>query len=246
MVKGIIDIHCHILHGVDDGSKSLEEAVNALKKASEEGIKTIILTPHYRKNMFETPTEKIIEQFRELYPYAKEAGVQIYPGCEYHVDGDLIDDICEERHFTLARSKYVLTEYSSAHSFSYIREHTYEVISSGYIPVLAHVERYPALVDGGDSIIELSEMGARIQLNADAVLGLDGKKAKKFCLKVLHAELADFIASDCHGINYRPSHLAECCAFVERKFGENEAKRIFVDNPKHITRMLESYSKRRK
>lgn len=241
MLEGIIDIHCHILHGVDDGVQSLEEAVCVLEKASEDGIRTMILTPHYRKKMFETSKEQIEAQFRELYPYAKELGVQIYPGCEYHVDSDMIDDIREERHFTLARSKYVLTEYSSVHTFGYIWKHTDQVLRSGYIPVLAHVERYPALTEGIGRIAELSGMGARIQMNADAVLGLSGRKIKKFCHNVLREGLADYIASDCHGMSFRPSHLAECCSYVEKKFGEEEARRIFVKNPKKITRLLEAY-----
>ena len=87
----MIDIHCHLLYGVDDGSKSLEESVEMLKIAKKQGITGIILTPHLRHGMFKHPLEKIERHYKKLMPYAKKLGIEIKLGTEYHVATDMID-----------------------------------------------------------------------------------------------------------------------------------------------------------
>ena len=87
----MIDIHCHLLYGVDDGSKSLEESVEMLKIAKKQGITGIILTPHLRHGMFKHPLEKIERHYKKLMPYANKLGIEIKLGTEYHVATDMID-----------------------------------------------------------------------------------------------------------------------------------------------------------
>ena len=87
----MIDIHCHLLYGVDDGSKSLEESVEMLKIAKKQGITGIILTPHLRHGMFKHPIEKIERHYKKLMPYAKKLGIELKLGTEYHVATDMID-----------------------------------------------------------------------------------------------------------------------------------------------------------
>ncbi|MGN1158261.1 MAG: CpsB/CapC family capsule biosynthesis tyrosine phosphatase [Agathobacter sp.] len=237
-MKGIIDIHCHVLHGVDDGVQTIEEAEQFFRQMAAEGIAGVILTPHYRKGMFETPQSVMAERYRQLYPVAKAAGVIALPGCEYHVDQQMLENISQKRRWTLAGSSYVLTEYSGADDYDYIKGNTYELLSAGYIPVLAHIERIRCLNSDIGALEELSDMGARIQVNADAVLGIEGGTSKRFCRKLLKEDLIDFIASDCHGLKRRPSHLAECADYVERKYGHQLAKKIFLDNPREILRSI--------
>ncbi len=87
----MIDIHCHLLYGVDDGSKSIEESVEMLKIAKKQGITGIILTPHLRHGMFKHPLEKIERHYKKLMPYAKKLGIELKLGTEYHVATDMID-----------------------------------------------------------------------------------------------------------------------------------------------------------
>lgn len=230
----MIDIHCHLLYGVDDGAKTIEESVAMLKAAKEQGIQIMILTPHYRHGMFAYPVDKIEEHFKQLTPYAEEIGVKIFLGCEYHVNSQIVQSFDTGRCHTLADTKYVLTEYSHQTEFSYIHKMTEELILHGYIPVVAHVERYKCMVDNLDCAAELQDMGAMIQMNADAILGLEGWGVKRYCKKMLQEGLVDIVASDSHGMKERASHVRKCYDLIAKKFEEDYAQELLVENPVKI------------
>ena len=108
---------------------------------------------------------------------------------------------------------------------------TEELILHGYIPVIAHVERYRCMVENLDLAAELQDMGAMIQMNADAILGLEGWGSKRYCKKMLQEELVDIVASDSHGIAERVNHMRKCYEVIAKKFGEDYAKELMHDNP---------------
>ena len=108
----MIDIHCHLLYGVDDGAKTIEESVAMLEAAKEQGISAMILTPHYRHGMFAYPKEEIEEHFRILEPYAQKLGIYLALGTEYHVNSHIVEALDSGRCRTMAGSRYVLCEYS--------------------------------------------------------------------------------------------------------------------------------------
>ena len=128
----MIDIHCHLLYGVDDGSKSLEESVEMLKIAKKQGITGIILTPPLRHGMFKHPLEKIERHYKKLMPYAKKLGIEIKLGTEYHVATDMIDAFHGGLCHTLADTQYILTEYSHSSEYSFVYKMTREAIFAGY------------------------------------------------------------------------------------------------------------------
>ena len=109
--KTMIDIHCHLLYGVDDGAKTIEESVAMLEAAKEQGISAMILTPHYRHGMFAYPKEEIEEHFRILEPYAQKLGIYLALGTEYHVNSHIVEALDSGRCRTMAGSRYVLSEY---------------------------------------------------------------------------------------------------------------------------------------
>lgn len=229
-----IDIHNHTLFGVDDGPPDIRESEKMLAEARTQGAEAIILTPHYRRGMFAYPTEAVEENFIRLKSIGEALGVKLFLGCEYHVNGSLIEYIQSGRCKTLADSDYVLTEYSYQTEYSYILEQTQKLLSNGYFPVIAHVERYQCFQKKPELCAEISNMGAMIQINADSVLGLDGFKAKHFCKKLLKKEWADIIASDAHDMAGRASHMEQCRAYVEKKYGTEYADVLFVNNPRRI------------
>lgn len=238
MIK-LIDIHCHFMPYVDDGANDLDEALEALQEYAEQGIAAVILTPHYRSNMFETTQDMMLEQYRRLRVQAEKLGIRLFPGCEYHADAEMVSNLNAGRRWTLAGSEYVLTEFSSRHTLRDIQTKVQELRKNAYRPVLAHVERYPAVRDSADpcrEIYGLIEQGALIQINADAVLGMDGRILQKFSRMMLDRELVHFVASDAHGRAYRPSHLRECCDWISRRYGEDTAERLMLDNPMRILR----------
>lgn len=229
-----IDIHNHTLFGVDDGAKTLEESLKLLSDAKRQGAESVILTPHYRHGMFDYPLKRIQAHFEELTAASADIGIQLHLGCEYHVNRDMIDAFRTGRCLTLAGGDYVLTEYSQVSEYSFIIEQTQHLLSCGYFPVIAHVERYACLLKKPVLCAELSNMGAMIQINADSVLGLDGRAAEKFCKKLLKHEWADVIASDTHDRKERACHMAECQALVTKKYGSEYAHILFAANPKRI------------
>lgn len=229
----MIDIHCHLLYGVDDGAKTIEESVAMLEEAKRQGIVGMILTPHYRHGMFAYPTEEIEEHFRLLVPYARKLEMYLALGTEYHVNSQIVEALEHRRCRTLAGSRYVLCEYSHDTEYSYIYQMTQELLLHGYVPVLAHAERYQALADLGD-VEEIRSLGAWITVNADAALGLEGMGPKKYCRKLFKEELVDVVASDSHGIRERACHMEKCRAYIEKKFGKEQTENLFLKNPLKI------------
>lgn len=230
----MIDMHCHLLYGVDDGPTKIEESIKMLEEAKNQGIEKIILTPHYRYGMFAYPKEKIERHFEELKPYGEKLGIQIYLGTEYHVNTQIVEALESEKCHALADTRYVLTEYEYHTEYTFIKQMTQKLILHGYRPIIAHVERYKCMVSDLHRAGELQEMGAYIQVNADAVLGLDGHGTKAYCKKLLKKGLVDMIASDSHGISKRSCHMGKCYDYVGKKYGADYANELFVKKPSEI------------
>jgi protein-tyrosine phosphatase len=170
----------------------------------------------------------------QLGPWAKELGIGLALGTEYHVDTHIVEALDSGRCRTLAGSRYVLCEYSESSEYSDLSTMTQELILHGYVPIIAHVERYRCIVDDPEGAGRLREMGAWIQLNADAVLGMEGIATRRFCKKMLKAAYVDVIASDSHGVDKRACHLDKCYRALAKKYGEAYAERLFYQNPAKI------------
>lgn len=230
----MIDMHCHLLYGVDDGADTIEESVEMLRTAQKQGVEAVILTPHYRHGMFAYPKETVEANFQKLQSCARQLGIALALGTEYHVNSRIVEAFQNGRCHTLAGSKYVLSEYSHDSEFGYIYRMTEELIRHGYIPVIAHAERYACMTSDLHGAGELRELGAWIQLNADAVLGLEGRTPKRYCKKMLEYGYVDVVASDSHGITRRACHLEQCRAYIEKKLGQEIAERLLQENPAMI------------
>lgn len=226
-----IDIHDHLLFGVDDGSPDLETSVRLLKKAYDQGAEGIILTPHRRYGMFECPRETVDERIGQLREAMGDTPLKLYPGCEYHVCSDIAEDLKEGRIHTLADSDYVLTEFSHSMRYSDILRYVDLLIRSGYTPVIAHAERCPYLVSDDDQVDDIRSRGALIQLNAGSVLGYEGRAAARTCKRLLKQRLADVIAGDVHDDDERCDRMAECYRYVSRRYGGEYADELFLGTP---------------
>lgn len=231
----MIDIHCHLLYGVDDGAKTAAESVAMLSVAMQQNITEIILTPHYRRGMFPYNKDVIISHFEALADAAKERGIRLYTGCEYHADTDMISNIQSGYCDTLAGSYYVLTEFS--HNTAYMQMHNRleELVSNGFFPVIAHAERYEVIAKEPEVLYEFREMGAMVQINANSILGIDGSPMKKICKRILKMSLADIVASDSHNTTDRRNNMLDAYKYVEKKYGTSYAGRLFEVNPAKIT-----------
>ncbi|MGN0169681.1 MAG: CpsB/CapC family capsule biosynthesis tyrosine phosphatase [Lachnospiraceae bacterium] len=230
----MIDIHCHLLYGVDDGPKKIEESLDMLKAAKKQGVDTIILTPHYRKGMFPYVQDKILVHMEELSFCAEEVGISLFLGTEHHASSHMIEDLSSGRCQTLCGSSYVLVEFDYACEYRYIWNVVQELLRNGYLPIIAHAERCHCLIEDMDGLEQLRRAGAMIQINAASVLGKEGIRTKKACKTILQNRLADLIASDSHGTKVRPSYMGKCAEYIGRKYGKEYARLLFEINPSKI------------
>ena len=231
---GLVDIHCHLLYGVDDGAKNIDESIAMLDVAARQDITDIIVTPHLRRGMFSYPPEAIKAAFTALWPEAKKRGIHLYLGCEYHVNEEMSEKLQKKRIVSLGNSEYILTEFKHNADKYYIADNVNQLLSCGYIPVIAHVERIEYLHEHIPFIEEIRRYGAMIQVNADAILGYDGRTAQKFTQKLLDKNLVDIVASDSHGVTKRKNNLGEAYQKVVKKYGKETADRAFSINPRKI------------
>jgi protein-tyrosine phosphatase len=228
----IIDIHTHMLFGVDDGAADMETSLALLDKAYKEGTRRIFFTPHSIDGRFNfeganRSLEKLVTAARERYPELKFSG-----GCELYYSESAVDGLLQGKVPTLADSKYVLVEFHPTVCYFDLKNAIQKLTVSGFIPIIAHAERYGCLRK--ESTEHLVELGAYIQLNARSVLGKSGLEPKQFCKKLLKSGLVHFIASDAHDLKRRSSGLSDCVKHIEKKYSQKYAERIFYKNPMKI------------
>ena len=232
-MQGIIDIHSHILPGLDDGASNMEETIAMLGIAYEQGIRKMVATPHYHLGRYESTISKIEQSLEQVRMEVKRQGIlmELVMGNEIYYHSEAIRDVGLGNVSTLGGSSCVLVEFSPGSSLSYVRQALDFTIREGYTPVVAHVERYIELTKDIDDVAGLIDMGCYIQMNAGSIAGNAGMKIKSFCKKLLKNELVHFIATDCHGVNSRTPELKKCVQYIIKKFGDDYAKKLFIENP---------------
>lgn len=241
---GLFDMHCHIVPCVDDGAASLEEAVKMVEAEYKQGVRRIIVTPHFRKGMFEPSALEVKKQFQLLRKTVWEINkdIRLYLGCELYASEDMISQLDSRCAVAMAGSKYVLTELHEFVAASQVRRYLGLLLSDGYRPVIAHAERYECMRKDIKLIEDMIAMGALIQLNADSIVGKNGYAVRKFCKKLLKEGKVHFVGSDCHGIKRRVSRIGDAHDYICKKYGKEYADEIFVYNPQMI---LENARQRR-
>ncbi len=235
-MRGFTDIHCHILPLVDDGASNVEQATALIRMAWENGTRTIIFTPHYRGTFKKNTPERLNAIFTVFQKYitAQFPGMNVYLGNEIYYESDVPDLLAEGRVLTLNHSDYALIEFRCSTLQSQIITAVSEITRYGYVPIIAHVERYDASLKDESLIDELLQMGALIQVNADSVMGGQGYKTKKFCHRLLKAGKVHFIASDAHDTVRRPPLLRESFLHVYKKYGAEYAANVFYHNAQAV------------
>ena len=232
----IFDIHNHILPGVDDGSKDMETSIKMLKIAAKDGITDIILTPHNKPNRRNVYADEMVPMMEALKNRCREEHIDIrfHRGNEIYYRGDVVERIDIGKAATMGDSRYVLLEFGPEDPWDYIKNGTYEILSGGYTPIIAHVERYSHVVKDKDRVGALADMGAYIQINASSLMGEVGYPIKKFCKSLMKDGLVSFIATDAHDEKKRTPKLKDCIKYVSKKYGEPVATRIFLINPTKV------------
>ena len=237
-MDGFIDIHSHVIPCVDDGSQSIEQSVKMLEIAASEGISTIIATPHQKADRRCVTPEGIVKRIEILQKKADELKipVKLFPGNEIfyrHGLGELLE-LGKIR--TLADSHYVLVEFLPGEDFGYIRDALNRLISFGYWPVVAHVERYMNVVKNLQKAEELKEdTGCYFQINAASVMGEHGFGEKAITRKLLKQGAVDFVGTDAHrSEGRRGPRLRECAEWIQKRLGKDYADKLLIGNPQAV------------
>ena len=233
MVDGYYDVHCHILPGVDDGARTMEDALRMLRISWKEGIRHVVVTPHFHVGHYETPMEVLRERFEELrrQTWRELPEMNLYLGCEicYHMDAG--KKLARGELLTMGGTKNVLVEFLPKSGISTIQNGLQEIQMAGKQPILAHAERYRELLGNYDAIEKFIQMGFYIQVNASAVAGQEGFRIKQFVKKLLDYEMVHLIGTDAHDPQHRKPAIRDCATYIERKWGSDYVEELLVHNP---------------
>ncbi|WP_408008274.1 tyrosine-protein phosphatase [Pseudalkalibacillus sp. A8] len=216
----MIDIHCHILPGVDDGAANLEHSLEMAKKAVDEGITTIIATPHYNAH-FQNSRSSIEQAVTKLNDVLQEEGInlQILPGQEPRINAELLEQLKNQEILTLCnQNKYVHIELPSNHIPKYTQSLLYEIQIQGITPIIVHPERNVEIIENPDVLFDLVNEGVLTQVTSSSLIGNFGKNIQKFSYQLIEHDLTHFIASDAHNISSRAFHLRGAYEQVEKEF----------------------------
>lgn len=231
-MRKYVDIHAHILPGVDDGSRSWEETMKMIKQAYQEGIRVLFATPHYGR--WNTGYDKAdvtekLEKLRQLA--AKEyPDMQFYMGNELHFDSNSVRSLQQGDASTLGGTDYTLIEFSSETDYNQMEVAVRALTFAGYHPIFAHIERYICLREQPARISKLIQMGAYMQVNARSFLGGRFDKRTAWCLKVFQQGWVHFISSDCHDTQNRAPIMDAAINKILKRASESDVKRVTEQN----------------
>lgn len=213
----MIDIHSHILPGIDDGAKDLETSLKMLKMAEEKGTKIIVATPHYIHNRY----ENLYEENLKLYEYIKkealaaDINIEILLGQEIMLDKNSLNLCKEKRLRGINDTQYILVEFPMDKLPKDALDLIYELRLLNFIPILAHPERYVYILEEIELVNDFLEEGCLFQINTGSLQGMFGKKVQNCAKDLVSHELVSFIASDAHSVFKRCPGLAEGFSLAE-------------------------------
>jgi protein-tyrosine phosphatase len=226
----VIDIHSHVLPGLDDGPKTLEESLALLRLASAAGTTDIIATPH--ANAVFPFDEARVAQAYSAVAAALDVPLRVHLGCEAHLDcKNLRDVVHRPEKYTLNRSRYLLLELPNLVSVPAAEQAVRELLAMQIVPVIAHAERNTAIRTHRSQFAQWKRQGCLVQITAQSLLGGFGSACRRMADELLHEGVVDFVASDTHDCRKRPPDLRPAYDLVGKSYGAAAAERLFVENP---------------
>ena len=234
----MIDIHSHVLSGIDDGSVNMDMSLEMLAMAAESGVRTIVATPHCNiPGEFDNYRSPELEElFRELQFEAEREAIPIRlcRGMEVYATPELPALLREGRVWTINGGPYFLMEFSFGENPDFCGEVLRECRALGYRPVIAHPERYFFLQDDPELAYEWCTAGYALQLNKGSLLGRFGPEVRDTAELLVRHGLAACVASDAHRPYARSTHMGEIRTFLDREYGEDYRRLLLEENPARI------------
>ncbi len=224
----MIDIHSHLIPGVDDGSRNIETTIEAMREATQAGFTDIILTSHFMTDYYETDKDELIfwkEKIQEILD-AKNINLKLHSGMEVYITDQIGELYNEQKLLTLDDSKYILIELPMNTTINYLDYVIYFLDSVGIKFILAHPERYKAVQHNPKIVKEYIEKGCLMQCNFGSLTGMYGNNAKKTIKYLLKNNLVHFMASDCHNKGGIYLDIPKAITKLEKIVGAEKTKQI--------------------
>ena len=238
----MIDIHTHILPSLDDGPKTIEDSIELCKIAANDGIKTIVATPHSKDGVYEAKSDDTLRKVKELNLKLEEfqLDLEILPGAEVHINERLVEYIKNGEALTINNGrKFILLELP----FFFVPPITDKLISNlrsiGIVSIISHAERIIKFQKTPKILDQLVKSGTLIQITAQSLTGDFGSRERKCAEWLLKHEMVHFIASDVHSLTGRPPILSKALERAAKIIGEKKARALVSHNPEQIINGLD-------
>ena len=229
----MIDIHSHLIWGVDDGAQTMEDSLAMLRLAAETGTTDIVATPHAndRYDFDRAELETKAAQLRE----ASGGKPRLHLGCDFHLSFGNIESAMAQRDlYTINRSRYLMVELPEILIPPGIDRALEHLQDAGMVPIITHPERNRALSEDVKRLDHWIEIGCYVQVTAQSLEGRFGRTAKNLATRWIDGGQAHFVASDAHDLEARPPRLDRAYRYIAEKHGQAEAERLLRDNPRHV------------
>lgn len=227
----MVDIHCHILPGLDDGSDSLDMSLEMAEMAIRDGITHVIATPHANSEYDFLP--EVLRSRRDEIQSRLGDRLTLATGCDFHLNFENLEILrIDPKRFTLNQGDYLLVEFADFAIPPSMDQTLHQLRLLGLLPIITHPERNPLIRSHGDRLWSWLRQGCLVQVTAQSITGGFGRRARQAAEILLNANAVHFVASDAHNVTTRPLQLKPVFDFLAERYGENLAKALLEKNPR--------------
>ena len=232
----MIDLHCHILPGVDDGAEDIETSLAMARMAVGDGIEVMACTPHFMPGLYDNDAADIRQRVAALNHRLIEENIDLalVAGGDAHVRVDFIDCLRDGRILRLHDSRYVLFEPSHVTMPPRLEDLLFNVLMAGYVPILTHPERFRWIEGNYEVFRRLADAGVWMQITAGSLTGRFGKRPQYWSQKMLDEGLVHILATDAHNIKSRPPLMQEAFHVATQQVGLDEASHLVLTRPQAV------------
>jgi len=236
----MIDLHCHILPGIDDGAPDLATSLAMARIAVADGIEVIACTPHIYPGLYENTAQGIRVAIAALQKSLDDEGIplRLVEGADVHLTPELLVDLRADRIPTLNRTRYLLLEPPHHVAPPRFEEQIFNLLAAGYVPLITHPERLTWIEMNYPMFLRIAKGGAWLQITAGALTGRFGNRPRYWAERLLDEGPVQIIATDAHSVHRRPPLLAEARVAAEKRVGTAESWALVRDRPAAILNNL--------
>ncbi|MBL1228911.1 tyrosine protein phosphatase [Enterococcus sp. BWB1-3] len=221
----MIDLHCHILPGIDDGAQTVEEAVAMAESAAAQGIEHLLCTPHHNNGKYDNPAENVILQVHQLQNLLdmRQIPITLYEGQEVRISGDLPEQIKAGKIlFVDLNNKYLLIEFPANEIPVYAERLFLDLIAMGHRPIIVHPERNQRFIEDPNRLIPFIELGTLTQMTAPSYIGIFGREVENTAKQMVENNLVHMMASDAHNVRRRNFFMKRAFEEIANDFGKRK------------------------